>query len=275
MSRGRNLHILGRKPCFAGFFLAHREQREEDWSPASNYKTLPSSSSPACALSLSLRDSVALASSSPPRSSDGLYHLRCSPAIFCPPPLSPPPPPPPIFYSPPDVSYFSPPALPCYAGFPACTGGGGGGNDGSGGDGHSGGDERRVFVCNCKSWSWVQVFVTMIASLFSACGGAYIYRSQCWKSLKKKKKPPPPLPLYRPRPPPAGDGRPDVTVHHHHHHYGANGGGGHSANGGGGLDGSSSIGTNGGDSGGNDDLYGGGGNGSFGAASDAEACSIM
>lgn len=79
MSRGRNLHILGRKPCFAGFFLAHREQREEDWSPASNYKTLPSSSSPACALSLSLRDSVALASSSPPRSSDGLYHLRCSP----------------------------------------------------------------------------------------------------------------------------------------------------------------------------------------------------
>lgn len=80
MSRGRNLHILGRKPCFAGFFLAHREQREEDWSPASNYKTLPSSSSPACALSLSLRDSVALASSSPPRSSDGLYHLRCSPS---------------------------------------------------------------------------------------------------------------------------------------------------------------------------------------------------
>lgn len=80
MSRGRNLHILGRKPCFAGFFLAHREQREEDWSPASNYKTLPSSSSPACALSLSLRDSVALASSSPPRSSDGLYHLRCPPS---------------------------------------------------------------------------------------------------------------------------------------------------------------------------------------------------
>lgn len=83
MSRGRNLHILGRKPCFAGFFLAHREQREEDWSPASNYKTLPSSSSPACALSLSLRDSVALASSSPPRSSDGLYHLRCSPPPPC------------------------------------------------------------------------------------------------------------------------------------------------------------------------------------------------